>query len=124
MVIRFKYLMGIAFCAFLVGCDEAALMKKWTPPGAEATARSYVELLRQGKFDRIEHDLDGSVTDSNVRDTFAKMAVILPTDDPESVKVVGAHTFHGQGYSTTDVTLEYQFPSKWVLVSVATQSRG
>jgi hypothetical protein len=121
---RFKYLAGIAFCTFLLGCDEAALMKKWTPPEAEADARNYVELLRQGKFERIEHDLDASVSDSNIQDMFAKMAAIFPTGDPESVKVVGAHTFHGQGYSTADITLEYQFPNKWLLVSVATQSNG
>ncbi len=120
---RFRYLVGIAFCAFLVGCDEAALMKKWTPPEAEANARSYVELLRQGKFESIERALDPSVTDSNVRDMFTKMAALFPAGDPESVKVVGAHTFHGQGYSRADITLEYQFPSKWLLVSIATQSK-
>jgi hypothetical protein len=105
---RFKYLVGVAFCVFLLGCDDAAIMRKWTPPQAEANARNYVELLRQGKFERIEHDLDTSVTDSNIRDMFAKMAALFPAGDPESVKVVGAHTFHGQGYSTADITLEYQ----------------
>jgi hypothetical protein len=99
-------------------------MKRWTPPGAEATARNYVELLRQGKFERIEQDLDAGITDANTRDTFAKMAALFPAGDPESVKVVGAHTFHGQGYSTADITLEYQFPSKWLIVSVATQSKA
>jgi hypothetical protein len=121
---RFKYLVGVAFCVFLLGCDDAAIMRKWTPPGAEANARNYVELLRQGKFEGIERDLDASVTDSNIRDTFAKMAALFPAGDPESVKVVGAHTLHGQGYSTADITLEYQFPNKWLLVSVATQSKG
>jgi hypothetical protein len=121
---RFKCLVGIAFCAFLVGCDQAALMKRWTPPEAESIARNYVDLLRQGKFDQIERDLDSSVTDSDVRDTFAKMAAIFPTENPESVKVVGAHIFHGQEYSTTDITLEYQFPSKWLLVSVVTRRQG
>ena len=121
---RFKYLVGIAFCSFLIGCDDAAMMKKWTPPEAEANTRNYIELLRQGKFELIEHDLDASVTDSNIRDTLAKMAALFPAGDPESVKVVGAHTFHGQGYSTADITLEYQFPNKWLLASVTTQSKG
>ncbi len=123
-MMRIKYIVGIAFCTLLLGCDEAALMKKWTPPEAEADARNYVELLRQGKFERIEHDLDASVTDSNIQDTFAKMAAIFPTGDPESVKVVGAHTFHGQGNSITDITLEYELPGKWVLATVGTQSKG
>lgn len=93
---RFKCLVGIAFCAFLGGCDQASLMKKWTPPEAEAIARGYVDLLRQGKVDQIERDLDSSVADSNVRDTFTKMAAIFPTENPESVNVVGVHIVHGK----------------------------
>jgi hypothetical protein len=121
---RFNCLVGIAFCAFLGGCDQANLMKKWTPPEAESIARGYVDLLRQGKVDQIERDLDSSVADSNVRDTFTKMAAIFPTENLESVNVVGAHIFHGQDYSTTDITLEYQFPSKWLLVEVITRKKG
>ena len=120
----FKCLVAIAICAFLGGCDQATIMKKWTPPEAESLAKSYVDLLRQGKYDQIEHDLDPSVPESDIRDTFAKMGTLFPTENPESVKVVGAHIFHGQGYSTTSITLEYQFPSKWLLVDVTTKKEG
>jgi hypothetical protein len=121
---RFIYLGGIAFCAFLVGCDEASLMRKWTPPGAQSAAQGYVELLRQGQFDHIEHDSDPSIVDSHFRDTLAKMAAIFPAETPQSIKVVGAHVFHGPEYSTTDITLEYQFPGKWLLAQITTQQKG
>ncbi len=121
---RFIYLVSIAFCAFLVGYDEATLMRKWTPPGAESAARGYVELLRQGQFDHIEHDSDPSIVDPHFRDILVKMAAIFPAEPPESIKVVGAHVFHGPEYSTTDITLEYQFPSKWLLAQIATQQKG
>jgi hypothetical protein len=121
---RFKCLAGIAFCAILGGCDEASLMKRWTPPESESIARGYVDLLRQGKFDQIERNLDSSVANSNVQETFTKMAAIFPAENPVSVKVVGAHVFKGKEYSTTDITLEYQFPSKWLLASVATRKQG
>lgn len=121
---RFRPLIGIAACVLLVGCDQATLMKKWTPPEAESIARSYVDLLRQGKLDQIERDLDPSLADSNAHDTFTKMAAFFPAEVPVSVKVVGAHVFHGQEYSTTDISLEYQFPSKWLLVSVVTRRQG
>jgi len=52
------------------------------------------------------------------------MAAIFPTENPLSVKVVGAHVFHGQEYSTTDISLEYQFPNKWLLVSVLTRRKN
>jgi hypothetical protein len=35
---RFKCLVGIALCAFLLGCDQATLMRKFTPPEDEAIA--------------------------------------------------------------------------------------
>lgn len=122
---RFSWLGGIAFCAFLVGCDSATLVKKWTPPENESTARRYVDLLQQGKLDQITRDLDPSLWgEPNAQDTFAKMAAIVPAGIPESVKVVGVHISQGPGYSTTGITLEYQFPRKWLLLEVVTKKEG
>ena len=121
---RFIYVVGIALCAVLVGCDEATLMKKWTPQGAESVARGYVEQLRQGQFDHIEHDAEPSIVDAHFRDTLGKMAAIFPTETPKSIKVVGARVFQGPDYSTTDITLEYQFPSQWLLAEITTQQKG
>jgi hypothetical protein len=124
---RLKCLIGIAFCAFMVGCNQAAFMKFWTPPEAESTARGYVDLLRQGQFDQIERDLDPSIVDPNLRDTLAKMAAIFPAGNPQSIKVVGVNTdvgvniFHRKDTST--ITLEYQFPNKWLLVSISSEMR-
>ncbi len=49
---RFKCLASIALCAFLLGCDPAAQIKKFVPSGVESTARGYFDLLRQGKYDQ------------------------------------------------------------------------
>lgn len=116
-----KYLVAVAICLSLIGCDQATLVKKWTKPEDELRARNYVDLLRQGKLDQVIHDLDPSVANSNVRDTFLKMAALFPNESPESVKVIGVHVFHGPEYSATSMTLEYQFPSKWILVDLTTK---
>src|SRR5258708_19719802 len=121
---RFIYLVGIAFCAFLVGCDEASLMRKWTPHGAESAAQGYVDLSREGLSDHSDDYPDASIVDSHFRDPVCKMAAIFPAETPQSIKVVGAHVFHGPEYSTTDITLEYQFPSKWLLAQITTQQKG
>ena len=120
-MMRFKFLVVIIFCLPLVGCGQATLMKMFTPPEVESLARGYVEQLRRGKFDQIEHDFDQSYVDSKFRDTLAQMAAFFPDEAPESVKVVGAHTSSRHGDGTADITLEYQFPSRWLLVNVATQ---
>jgi hypothetical protein len=121
---RFKWLVGIALCAFLLGCDQATLMKNFTPPGDEAIARSYFDQLRQGEFDQIASHLDPSVAESDARDKLAEMASLIPGEMPLSAKVVGARVFRNRQYSTTSITLEYQFPTKWLLVDVTTRKKG
>jgi len=121
---RFKCLAGLAVCACLFGCDQAALMKKFTPPEDESIARGYFDQLRQGKLDLVERDLDPSVAGPDTRDKLVEMASLIPPETPVSVKVVGAHLFHGKEYSTTGLTLEYQFPSKWLLFDVTTRKEG
>ena len=121
---RLKFLAGIAFCAFIFGCDQATLMKKFTPPEDELFARRSFDQLRQGKFDEIASDLDPSVADPNLRDKLAEMASLIPAEAPASIKVVGAYASRNPEFSTTSITLEYQFPNKWLLVDVTTQKKG
>lgn len=111
------------FCLLLFGCDQAALVKRFASPEDEANARRYIDLLRQGKFAQIERDLDPSLVDSNIQDTLGRMAAMIPPEGPKSIKVVGAHTFRGPDVSRTNITLEYEFPSKWVLADVTTQKK-
>lgn len=99
-------------------------MKKLTPAEDESIARRYVDLLRQHGFEQIERDLDASLVDSNLRDTLDKMAGMFPAEDPKSVKVVNVRLFSNQESSTHSLTLEYEFPSKWLLVDMAIQRKG
>jgi hypothetical protein len=48
---------------------------------------------------------------------------MFPAQDPVSVKVVGVNIFRVPDSSTTSITLEYEFPQKWLLASVVTQKR-
>lgn len=121
---RLKFLAGIAFCASLSDCDQATLMKKFTPPDDELFARTYFDQLRQGEFDQIVSDLDPSEENPGVRVKLVEMASLIPAGAPVSVKVVGAHVFRNRESSTTSITLEYQFPSKWLLVDVTTQKKA
>lgn len=93
-------------------------------PEDESTARSYVDLLRQGKFDQIQQDLDPSIADASVHETLVKMSQMIPAETPTTVKVVGAHTFHGPLDSTSNLNFEYEYPSKWLLINVAIKRSG
>jgi hypothetical protein len=99
-------------------------MRKFTPPEDEAIARSYFDQLRQREFDQIVSHLDPSVAESNALDKLAEMASLIPDGMPLSAKVVGARIFRNREYSTISITLEYQFPTKWLLVEVITRKKG
>lgn len=120
---RVGLLASVVACVLLVGCDQATMMKKFTPAADEAIAKSYAQLIQERKFDQIEQALDPSIVNTSTTNTLAQMADFFPSDAPDSVKVVGAHTFRSLELSRSDITLEYQFPTKWLLVNVVTQKK-
>jgi hypothetical protein len=117
---RLAFLTRLVMCASLAGCSQATLMRMLVPPQDEANAKGYVELLQERKFDQIEQKVETGFLDANSRDILVQMADVFPDQTPQSVKVVGADSTSRNGDGTADITLEYQFPRKWVLVSVRT----
>ena len=115
-------LIGILSLVFFTGCNQASLMEKIAPQ-EESRAKSYIDQLRQNKFDQIEKDMDPSVEDADLHNTLVEIAAFFPHRDPVSVKVVGANIFNRGDTSTAGITLEYEFPGKWLLANVSTQTR-
>ncbi len=94
-----------------------------TPPEDEAITRRYVDDLRQNRLDQIEQDMDPGLKDSNTHGALVSMAAMFPPQEPVSTKVVGFRSFLGN-VRRTEITLEYEFPEKWLLASVVTQKSG
>jgi hypothetical protein len=117
---RMTSLAGLVLCASLAGCSSTVLMKMFVPPQDESNVKEYVELLRQGKFEEIERDVEPGFLGSHSRDILTQMATVFPPQTPQTVKVVGLDSTSRNGNGTADITLEYQFPNKWVLGSVRT----
>jgi hypothetical protein len=112
----------VTFTLLLVACDQAALIKRWTPPEDESRARNYVDSLRHKRFDEVTRDLDPSFSDPTARDALVQMASLFPPEDPKSVKVVGISSASNGTYSITNIRLEYQFPSTWLLADISTKN--
>ncbi len=124
-MIRPTYFLSVAFIVSftLSGCDRASMIKKMTSPEDEAVAKHYIEMLRQNRFEEIKKDLDPSIQRSDIRDIFLKMAEMIPPRAPESVQIVGSHVMHIPNSRAANITFEYQFPGKWILINVATQKK-
>jgi hypothetical protein len=51
------------------------------------------------------------------------MAALIPSQEPLSVKVVGAQQFHSQDIYKINLSFECQFPTNWFLINVALQRK-
>jgi hypothetical protein len=117
-------IIAITSCVILVGCTQTGLITRFTPPDKERLARSYIDLLIQGNFPEIESQLDPAIVGPDTQGTLAKMSAMFPPETPKSVKVVGVNLYDEQGYSQTNLTFEYEFTRKWLLVNVDIQKKG
>jgi hypothetical protein len=121
---RFIYLFCISALVALSGCDRDSSIKIFTPPADEATAKNYITLLRQKQFVPIEKDFDPSLKSALTPDTLSKMAAAIPAQDPISIKIIGVNSAQGTDIYKINLTFEYQFPTKWLLINVATQKKN
>jgi hypothetical protein len=107
----------------LLGCSQEDLLQKFSSPEDQATAKIYIAHLRARNFDEIERALDASMRAPNIRDTLTKMSALVPNQEPISIKLVGAQTFHTSDAKTVNTTFEYNFGDKWLLANVAVRDR-
>jgi hypothetical protein len=109
---------GVLFVLLLGGCNQASIMKRFTSPQDESVARNYIDLVRQKQFDRVEKDMDPSLKDADLEDKLANLAATFPAQQPVSIKVVGMNYAGDTNSSTVNITLEYEFPDRWLLATV------
>lgn len=121
-VFRISFLFVLFF--ILAGCNQADVPQKFTSPSEQVLAKSYIDLLRQKRFDDIEKAVDPSIAGPTLHDSLAKMAEFIPSGEPSVITLVGAHRNVTGASSTINLTFEYGFSGKWVLMSVAFKQQG
>jgi hypothetical protein len=121
--------LSLAF-SLLAGCDTQQIIEKFAPPEDVAAAKDYVRLLRERKFDELEKLISPEVKNkAGIRQAMADMADQFPPGEPKSIKLVGAHfnaKFNVDNKSGSesvvrqDISMEYEFPDRWLLVQIVT----
>ena len=108
----------------LCSCSKEDLLSKFSSPEDQATAKAYLNHLRAREFDVIERDIDPSLKNASLHSVLEQIADQIPTGEPTSVKLVGAHLFKTPEATTVDTALEYSFGDKWFLANVGVQKKG
>jgi hypothetical protein len=112
-------LLTLAVLALLSGCDRAAIMQKAVSKDDEEFAQHAVDLLKEQRFDEIKRESTPEFIDYPYLDeTLARMAEMFPPAEVKSVKPVGLRSSQDSGVYTSTLTLEYEFPGKWLLSDV------
>lgn len=106
----------------LAGCNQADMIRKFASPADQALAKSYIDLLRQQRFEDIEKAVDPSIAGASLHETLVKMATLIPVGEPSTITLVGAHRINANDSSTINITYEYGFSGKWILTNVAVKS--
>jgi len=114
-------IIAVALCA----CSrEEDLFQKFSSPEDRAIAQSYIDHLRAHDFRAIEDATDPPFKTPALRGTLERMAGLMPSTAPTSMKLVGAHTLHTPGATTVNTTFEYNFGDTWLLANVAVRDTG
>ncbi len=121
---RLWSIIAVALLSVITGCSAKSIMDHIAPETVQE-AKTNFDYLRHKQYDRIEPLLDASIDRTYLRANLDEMVAQVPAQDPVSVKTVGAYVVcDTRKGCDTRVTLEYEFPAKWVLVQMIVHSKG
>jgi hypothetical protein len=115
---------GLLLAIMLCGCNPASMIQRMASKDDDNVAQYYIGLLRSGNLGPIERDMDPSLKAPGMHDGLLQAANMIPRQDPTSVKMVGTYTNRGSNLYQSNLTYEYQYSDKWLLINVATQKSG
>ena len=117
-------LVSVALLAGLSGCDRQAVLEKLTTPEQRASARQYIEALRDGRVEELEAAADASLRTPDLHAKLLQVAALIPKESPKSVNLVGTQVFKENDETRRNIVFEYEFPSKWMLMRVSTREKA
>lgn len=118
-----KLLVVLGLLVLLAGCDQKAMLDKFTPKEESAIAQRVLSDVIAKNFSVVDSQLDPSLRTQATRDALEKMAEAFPTTQAAAVNIVGAETRTLNGVTTYNLTYEYAYPNKWLLANVMLQRK-
>lgn len=120
---KIKVVVGLFAILALIGCDQQAWFEKFiSKEDAEFSIR-YLALLQARNFPAIERKIDPRLKNAQLRSELKQIAAFFPAEKPIDIEVVGAHTFSSSAATDVNITLQYAYPSKWLLANVVFQKK-
>ena len=102
----------------LAGCDQQEWFDKFVPKEEAEFAKRAVGQFAARDFASIERSLVPILVQPDTRSKLQQVAEQVPSAPPLAVQIVGAHTLKTSDRDQYDLTLQYEYPGKWLLANV------
>lgn len=121
----YRKLTLVLLFAVLAGCNSSIKIEEFADDSKEAKATGYIQQLIDGDYEGIKNSLDPRLKSQLTDDIFNQMRGMLGKEKPSNVDLVGynSNTFNG-GPTLYNLSYQYGYKDKWVLVSVAFRTLG
>jgi hypothetical protein len=109
-----------ALSALLLGaCSQEELVNKLASEEDKKIVAECLEQLRRGDIATLEARVDPSLRAANLHDTLVAISEALPDDPPDTVKLVGVQTNSNREGHTANLTYQYGYGSRSLMVNCA-----
>jgi len=115
-------LCALAALLLAAGCNRDDMLKKFASDQDEKVARECIDTLRHGKLDELEARLHPSLRTEQAHAEILKMQAAVPAGEPDAVKLVGAWQNVNNGVHSANLTYEYAYGTRFVMMRCATVS--
>jgi len=109
----------------IIGCNQQGLNEKLTPKEEVEFSKQYLALFQTRDFDAIERKVSPEFENvKQFRQKLERMANLFPDEKVKNVSIVGSHTYSDKKLRRYDLSLLYEFPSKWLFVNINLEKNG
>ncbi len=114
----------LALAALLSGCNASQDSPASIAPQETQWVRSAVDELARRDFAAVEARLAPRLRTADLRQNLGQMAALIPPGPPKSAEAVGVHVLKTDSATFHQLTLEYEYPQSWLVVSAMLEQRG
>jgi hypothetical protein len=113
-----KWILVTLICG-LTACTPTAMMEKFTDKEKVQIARTYIQRLIDGDVAALAAELDPGLRTGTEVEQLTQMRALIPAGAPSVTEVVGYNVNHLNGVPSYNVTFQFGFGAKWLLINAA-----
>ena len=114
----------LAAVLLLAGCNQAEVFDKFLPKADVSLAKEFVAKVADKDYVALEAAFVSEAKTEGLRSQLDTMTQSLPAGPLRSVKVIGASITKNPGTTISNITLEYEYPGRWLWATVSLERQA